>query len=100
MTVAKLTAECKVSSEHARQIEQECWQLQGRVNELEVELSQQQRSVGDVTAERESLSHEHQALLINMQEHEARMLEMTNQLAALARNKEGNTVLCMYKYLE
>lgn len=87
--VTKVSADYKISTDRCRLIEQECQQLQGRVGELEVEVSQLQQTVADTTAERESLGLEHQALLSGMQEHEARMLQMTSQLAELARDKEG-----------
>ena len=87
--VTKSTADYKISTERCRLMEQECRQLRGRIGELELELGQLQSAVGDVTAERESLSREHHALLSGMQEHETRTLEMTGQVAELARDKEG-----------
>ena len=94
--VIKATADYKISSERCRLMEQECQQLQVRVRELELELGQAQVAVSDVTAERESLSSEHRALLNGMQEHEKRTLEMTNQVAELAREKEGTVHVHIY----
>ena len=87
--LTKISADYKISTDRCRLIEHECQQLRTRVGELEEELGRMQQTVVDTAADRESLTHEHQALLSGMQEHEGRMLEMTNQLAELARDKQS-----------
>ena len=87
--LTKISADYKISTDRCRLIEHECQQLHTKVGELEEEVGRMQQTVVDTAADRESLTHEHQALLSGMQEREGRMLEMTNQLAELARDKQS-----------
>ena len=52
------------------------------------ERSQLEQSFSGMLLEKESLSLEHEASLRGVQEHEARVLDLTNQVS-LAREKEG-----------
>ena len=95
--VTKSEADCKISGERCRLLERDGEQLRGRVGELEMALNQREAEVGDARAEKETLTCEHRTLLSGMQEHETRVLQLTNQVAELAREKEGEGVhsLCI-----
>ena len=88
----KSEADCKISSERCRLLERDGGQLRGKVGELEMALNQWEAEVGDARAEKETLICEHRALLSGIQEHETRVLQLTNQVAELAREKQGECV--------
>jgi len=87
--VTKLTADYKIATDRYRLLEQEKVQLQQKVSEVMAERSQLEQSFSGMLLEKESLSLEHEASLRGVQEHEARVLDLTNQVSQLAREKEG-----------
>ena len=87
--VTKLSADYKVSLDRCRQLEQEKLSLQQRISELTAEQNHLEQSLSAAVTERESLRAEHQASLRGVQEHEARVLDLTGQVAQLAREKQG-----------
>lgn len=87
--VTKLSADYKVSLDRSRQLEQEKLQFQHRIAELTAKHSQLEQAFSDAMIERESLQSEHQASLRGVQEHEARVLNLTGQVAQLAHEKQS-----------
>lgn len=87
--MTKLSADYKVSLDRCRQLEQEKLAFQQRISELTAEKNLVEQSLSAAVTEKESLMAEHHASLQGVQEHEARVLDLTGQVAQLAREKQG-----------
>lgn len=85
--VMKLSADCKVSLDRCRHLEAEKVQLQQSLSELTSKHSRLEHSLSDTLSDREVLQLEHQTSLASVQACEAKVMDLTNQLGTLAREK-------------
>lgn len=87
--VMKVSADYKVSSDRCRLLENEKADLQRTVRELTTNNSHLEHTYSETMSEREVIRSECEAALNGMQEHEARVLTITQQLAHVAREKHA-----------
>lgn len=87
--VTKISADYKVSLDRCRLLENEKTGLQQSLSQLTSKHSHLEHTYSDTLSEREALQLEHQTALMSVQEHEARVLDLTDQLGKLAREKHS-----------
>ena len=87
--VMKVSADYKVSSDRCRLLENEKVDLQRRVRELATNKSHLEHTCGETVSDRDAIRREYEVVLNGMQEQESRVLNLTEQLAQVAREKHS-----------